>query len=84
MLGVFCDFRAFVAFLRKTVFTGECARNDGRRNLRDFRDGGKIGEKSGKGAKKLPPPKPPESHVTRESATNLFLGYLYDENIRRI
>ena len=25
VLGVFCDFRAFFGFWRKTVFTGECA-----------------------------------------------------------
>ena len=25
VLGVFCDFRAFFGFRRKTVFTGECA-----------------------------------------------------------
>ena len=25
VLGVFCDFRAFVGFWRETVFTGECA-----------------------------------------------------------
>jgi len=29
VLGVFCDFRAFFGFWRKTVFTGECAWNDG-------------------------------------------------------
>ena len=79
MLGVFCDFGAFFWVLAENGFHGRmCLKG---RNLRDFCESGKMGEKLAKGAK-LPTPLPlrgiqkPNLDNVDDTSNNLHEGGL--------